>query len=633
MRKKIIFLYIFSIVITSLIFSQQLFINEFMANNRAFGEDPDAPGEYDDWLEIYNPDINSSFDLEGLYLTNDLSNLTKWEIPAGNIVPANGFLVFMADNQEFQGNNHTNFTLAESGGEIALVDRNGTTILDSHTYGNQLPDISEGRVPDGTSNWQSLANPSPGSSNSPEEGPYFDQIYSATSEDGINWTVIDELIFDHASVPGAVYFNNKIYLYFVNAADPQNTKLSVGISEDGGDTFDLFDVVISGSNSPNPVDPNAIVENGKIRLTYLGNLDEGVTNNIVTASSNDGINFVEDNIIYSGNYYDPDLFFDENNNEWVLLLGEENSLIKTTSQSPTSYFAKDDNFSWERGNIPETRKIGSSYYTYYVGDMGISVTEYQNGALSEPPLAEGIIDFNGRLNADPTVISLPRGNYLMYFKTKAEDEPLPVILSSFTANYSQGNLTIAWTTQSENGNLGWNVYRSLSDCFQNSLRINSQLIAGAGTISEPTNYNFQDESSLQEGVTYFYWLESKSFDGTTAIYGPVSFTIPQTDNENPDNPNANDNIVSLKNYPNPMSNGTMIEFYLSENDNCILGIYNLKGELIQKIGSKNFTPGIHRIPWNGKNKFGKNVSSGLYLAKIKTIKSGKIYVSKILKIK
>ncbi|RLC51674.1 MAG: hypothetical protein DRZ79_02420, partial [Candidatus Cloacimonadota bacterium] len=231
MRKKIILLYIFSIVITSLIFSQQLFINEFMANNRAFGEDPDAPCEYDDWLEIYNPDINSSFDLEGLYLTNDLSNLTKWEIPAGNIVPANGFLVFMADNQEFQGNNHTNFTLAESGGEIALVDRNGTTILDSRTYGNQLPDISEGRVPDGTSNWQSLANPSPGSSNSPEEGPYFDQIYSATSEDGINWTVIDELIFDHASVPGAVYFNNKIYLYFVNAADPQNTKLSVGISE------------------------------------------------------------------------------------------------------------------------------------------------------------------------------------------------------------------------------------------------------------------------------------------------------------------------------------------------------------------------------------------------------------------
>jgi len=53
----------------------------------------------------------------------------------------------------------------------------------------------------------------------PPSGPYYHQIYSATSSDGINWTVDNTLLFDHASVPGAVYFYNKLYLYYVNAED------------------------------------------------------------------------------------------------------------------------------------------------------------------------------------------------------------------------------------------------------------------------------------------------------------------------------------------------------------------------------------------------------------------------------
>ena len=44
---------------------------------------------------------------------------------------------------------------------------------------------------------------------SAQDGPYFHQIYSAISTDGINWTFIDFLLFDHTSVPGAVFFNKQ----------------------------------------------------------------------------------------------------------------------------------------------------------------------------------------------------------------------------------------------------------------------------------------------------------------------------------------------------------------------------------------------------------------------------------------
>ena len=59
-----------------------LFINEFMASNNSDSNIHDPFGDYDDWIEIYNFS-DSPRDLAGMYLTDDLTNLTKWQIPSG----------------------------------------------------------------------------------------------------------------------------------------------------------------------------------------------------------------------------------------------------------------------------------------------------------------------------------------------------------------------------------------------------------------------------------------------------------------------------------------------------------------------------------------------------------------------
>ena len=256
----------------------------------------------------------------------------------------------------------------------------------------------------------------------PPNTPYYHQVYSATSTDGLNWTVDNTMLFDHASVPGAVYFENKLYVYFVNASVWYDEKLSVGISEDRGKTFTIHDVQITGSNSPYPVDPNPIIDNNQIRLTYLGNfMQEGETNKIVTGVSSDGINFTEEAVIYTaGEVYDPDLFYDETADEWVLLLnpgGTTMALIKATASSPTATFTADEGFSWDKGSISSTHKIGDKYYTYYTGEGGVSVAEYSNGTLTN--IANGILDFQG-LNADPTVAIFGENDYMMFFKTMVE---------------------------------------------------------------------------------------------------------------------------------------------------------------------------------------------------------------------
>jgi len=56
-----------------------LVINEFMADNKSTIEDPAEPGEYPDWIELYNG-TNDTIILSGMFLTDDLNDPKKWQI-------------------------------------------------------------------------------------------------------------------------------------------------------------------------------------------------------------------------------------------------------------------------------------------------------------------------------------------------------------------------------------------------------------------------------------------------------------------------------------------------------------------------------------------------------------------------
>jgi len=141
----------------------QIKINEFLASNDATNSD--ESGEFDDWLELYNPS-EEALDCSGLYLTDDFSNLTKWQFPEiGSVIEPGGYLLVWCDEQPDQGDLHSNFKLGAAGEELALVNHNGTSIIDSISFGLQLMDISYGRFPDGDNQWASMA-PTPNSSNS-----------------------------------------------------------------------------------------------------------------------------------------------------------------------------------------------------------------------------------------------------------------------------------------------------------------------------------------------------------------------------------------------------------------------------------------------------------------------------------
>jgi hypothetical protein len=108
-------------------------------------------------------------DLSGYYLTDNLSQPTKYLIPNGVIIPAKGFLVFWADNTPAQGPTHTNFALSASGeslGIFAPASENYAQI-DAFSFGPMASNEARGRLPDGSGAPTSQLNPTPGTSNIP----------------------------------------------------------------------------------------------------------------------------------------------------------------------------------------------------------------------------------------------------------------------------------------------------------------------------------------------------------------------------------------------------------------------------------------------------------------------------------
>ena len=127
----------------------------------------DGSGEYSDWIEIYNPGPNS-VDLGGYYVSDQLDDVTKYQIPSGNgatVIPANDFLLLWASDDPTKGVLHLPFKLSASGEAFVLAAPDGTTIIDSLSFGGQQTDVSYGRQPDGSGSLFFFSPATPRSSN------------------------------------------------------------------------------------------------------------------------------------------------------------------------------------------------------------------------------------------------------------------------------------------------------------------------------------------------------------------------------------------------------------------------------------------------------------------------------------
>lgn len=142
----------------------QIVINEYSAANVSYLQD--NYNEYEDWIELYNT-TGSAVNLGGYFLSDKTTNPTKFPIPAGVSIPANGHIrIWCTGREEFaSGNLHTNFRLMQTQPEDIILANPSGTVIDQVTMVPNQPNHSHGRTTDGAATWAVFKIPTSGATN------------------------------------------------------------------------------------------------------------------------------------------------------------------------------------------------------------------------------------------------------------------------------------------------------------------------------------------------------------------------------------------------------------------------------------------------------------------------------------
>lgn len=73
-----------------------------------------------------------------------------------------------------------------------------------------------------------------------------------------------------------------------------------------------------------------------------------------------------------------------------------------------------------------------------------------------------------------------------------------------------------------------------------------------------------------------------------------------------------------QNYPNPFNPSTVITYQIPQSEFVTLEIYNTLGEKVNTLVNNFQSAGKYSVQWNGVNKVGSEVSSGVYFYRLKT---------------
>ncbi len=184
--------------------------------------------------------------------------------------------------------------------------------------------------------------------------------------------------------------------------------------------------------------------------------------------------------------------------------------------------------------------------------------------------------------------------------------PLPVELTSFSADVVNGKIMISWGTATEINNAGFSVERSIDNKNYSEVAF----VKGKGTSTEKSVYNFTDKSALSG--KYYYRLKQVDFDGTYQYLKSVEVDMGIPKNYSLD-----------QNYPNPFNPSTTIRFALPMNAKVNIRLYNTLGQEVANILNNEFSAGVHETVFNASN-----LSSGIYFYRLEARGAdGSLYTS------
>ncbi len=255
-------------------------------------------------------------------------------------------------------------------------------------------------------------------------GPRAHVVLSASSKDGLAWTLDEGTRLEHASVPCAVVTDDgKVRVYFVDASEAPESA-NVAESEDGIH-FKKLGLEIKGVPAQKALDPSALLLDGGMYVLYYfsceANPDAAGSHEVRRAVSEDGVHFEDKGTAFSQEaLVDPDVFWWKD--RWYMyVFGRGNTVIATSKDGLEFTYMQDlDLKGW--GTTAPIR-VGDKLRLYAFDQRAHEANEVHSFASTdgvswkeEPGVR--LTAAKGEQYTDPQVVRW-KGGYKMYFKRSA----------------------------------------------------------------------------------------------------------------------------------------------------------------------------------------------------------------------
>jgi hypothetical protein len=172
-----------------------------------------------------------------------------------------------------------------------------------------------------------------------------------------------------------------------------------------------------------------------------------------------------------------------------------------------------------------------------------------------------------------------------------------VELSDLSATEHEGRVDVVWTTVGEGPLVGFHLYRAVAEAGPYT-QVNREWIRGKSP------YRYRDET-VEVGRAYYYTVEAVDPVGGNAVYGPVAVMV-----------RAPERYLLGQNMPNPFNPETVIAYQVPTAGQVTLTVYNLRGQVVRRLVDGRQPAGYYRVRWDGRDRFKREVASGVYVYRI-----------------
>jgi hypothetical protein len=178
-------------------------------------------------------------------------------------------------------------------------------------------------------------------------------------------------------------------------------------------------------------------------------------------------------------------------------------------------------------------------------------------------------------------------------------EYVGTLLDRWDASFRSGGIELTWSILETESSPEFAVSRT-PDGTAAWQPVGGGLIRGDGL-----EYSLLDQE-LEFGRSYRYRVECIEDDERKVLFETDAISTPVMP------------VALRQNSPNPFNPSTSIGFFLPQPGNVRLEIFDVNGRLIDVLANQHYTSGEHSIDWNGTDRSGASVSSGVYFYRLTT---------------